>query len=382
MGTEEYTEEEIYYEIFMGFRGFGYACAARLIRLRGSLREAFYLPEKMLERALPKKLAQEIRQCSEDWLRRFGSPYGIEEWRKEELSKLYHNGIYFSSCASPDFPKRLLSIQDIPLGLYYKGKLLAEETPSISIIGARTCSNYGVRMAMDFAKAFANAGVCVVSGMARGIDGIAQRSALQAGGISVGVLGCGVDVCYPVGNRDVFEALPLSGGLVSEYPPGTEPRGMHFPRRNRIISALGDALLVVEARNKSGTLITVDMALDQGKEVYVLPGRVTDPLSAGCNRLIKQGASLVESPEELLAELGYKASALKRPKQPVFQDAAEKIIWETMDDEPKSAKEAAIALERGGISMEHRDLMLKLSHMVMDGYLEQPLPGFFAKSLP
>lgn len=143
----------------------------------------------------------------------------------------------------------------------------------------------------------------VISGMARGIDGIGQEAALKAGGRSFGVLGCGVDICYPASNRGLYERLCVQGGVLSAYPPGTEARAQHFPPRNRIVSGLADALIVVEARGRSGTLITVDMALEQGKEVYAVPGRVTDRLSDGCNQLIRQGAGVFLTPEDFLREL-------------------------------------------------------------------------------
>ena len=143
----------------------------------------------------------------------------------------------------------------------------------------------------------------VISGMARGIDGISQEAALYAGGVSFAVLGSGVDVCYPAQNRALYDQIQKQGGILSIYPPGTEPRPQNFPPRNRIVSGLADVVVVIEARQKSGTLITVDMALEQGKEVYVVPGRITDRLSDGCNKLMKQGAGVVLSPEEFLEEI-------------------------------------------------------------------------------
>lgn len=139
--------------------------------------------------------------------------------------------------------------------------------------------------------------------MARGIDGIGQTAALDVGGSSFAVLGSGVDVCYPARNRRLYERLRERGGVLSEYPPGTPALSRNFPPRNRIVSGLADAVVVVEAREKSGTLITVDMALEQGKEVYAVPGRVTDALSSGCNRLVKLGAAMLLDPEELAEEL-------------------------------------------------------------------------------
>ncbi|MCR5281782.1 MAG: DNA-protecting protein DprA, partial [Lachnospiraceae bacterium] len=139
----------------------------------------------------------------------------------------------------------------------------------------------------------AQMGIELISGMAVGIDGIAQRAALEAGGKVTAVLGSGVDVCYPKENRELYETLQQKGRIISEYIPGTEPVAGNFPLRNRIISGLADAVIVVEAKERSGTMITVDMALEQGREVYIIPGRLTDPLSAGCNRLISQGAEII-----------------------------------------------------------------------------------------
>ena len=151
--------------------------------------------------------------------------------------------------------------------------------PAAAIIGARLASGYGREQARRFARRLASRGITIISGMARGIDGIAQKAALDAGGRSYAVLGCGVDICYPEENRELYDRLLQEGGIISEYPPGTYPEARLFPQRNRIISGLSDLVLVIEARKKSGTLITVDMALEQGREVYALPGRVSDSLS-------------------------------------------------------------------------------------------------------
>lgn len=212
-------------------------------------------------------------------------------------------GISLAIAGEPGYPEKLAVLHDAPYALYYAGKLPDNRRRSIALIGARNCSEYGRYMAKEFGAAFARAGIQVISGMARGIDGIGQRAALEAGGYSLGVFGCGVDICYPADNRKLYERLLVEGGVCSEYPPGTTPRAVLFPPRNRIISGLCDGVLVVEAKERSGTLITVDMALEQGRDVYALPGRATDALSAGCNRLIRQGAQLVMSPGELLEEL-------------------------------------------------------------------------------
>lgn len=198
------------------------------------------------------------------------------------------------------YPDRLRDIVDPPSQLYVKGSLPDSGQPTVGIVGARLCSDYGRYTARQFGAALAQAGIQIISGMALGIDGISHKAALDAGGKTFAVLGCGVDICYPEENREIYDRLNGASGILSEYPPGTAPHAGLFPQRNRIISGLSDLLLVVEARKKSGTLITVDQALEQGKEVYAVPGRVTDALSCGCNHLIRQGAGVAVSPQDLI----------------------------------------------------------------------------------
>lgn len=201
------------------------------------------------------------------------------------------------------YPERLKNIPGAPRGLYVLGRLPEENRLSVAVVGARDCSEYGRFVAKELGAALGSSGITVISGMARGIDGISQEAALDVGGRSFGVLGSGVDICYPKENRELYERLKDCGGLLSEYAPGVPACANHFPPRNRIVSGLADVVVVVEARVKSGTLITVDMALEQGREVYVVPGRMTDRLSDGCNRLIKQGAGILLSIEDFIREL-------------------------------------------------------------------------------
>lgn len=210
-----------------------------------------------------------------------------------------------------EYPRRLLEIPQAPKQLYVRGKLPEEGVPSVAVIGARDCSYYGQEVAKRLGKLFGENGIQVISGMARGIDGIGQQAALQAGGSSFAVLGCGADICYPRQNQDLYDRLCKQGGVISEYEWGTPPRAGYFPPRNRIVSGLADAVIVVEARKKSGTLITVDMALEQGKEVYAVPGRLVDDLSSGCNYLIKNGAGILLDMEEFMEEL-WKQYRMKR----------------------------------------------------------------------
>ena len=221
----------------------------------------------------------------------------------KEWELLKNRGIHIWALGEKSYPEKLSHISDPPPILYHKGKTDIYNRPSVAVIGARACSNYGYLAAKELGKELAAAGIIIVSGMARGIDSICQKAGLEWCGESIGVLGSGVEICYPPENQKLFEQLQSQGALVSENLPFTKPSAGLFPLRNRIISGLADIVVVVESREKSGTQITVDMALEQGKEVYAMPGRITDPVSRGCNKLIKQGAGVVLSPKEFVEEI-------------------------------------------------------------------------------
>ncbi len=267
--------------------GIGARTSASLRAHFGSLQAVYKAKEEEFCGILPGKTAAALVQSRKRW--------DLER----EYALLGQRGIRFYPIGHPAYPKRLLHLQDAPAALYCIGELPHEETPAAAVIGARNCSGYGKQMAQRTAMALAKAGVSVISGMARGIDAIAQQAAIEAGGKSYAVLGSGVLVCYPEQNRQIYETLKERGGILSEYSPYTQPLAGLFPARNRIISGLAEAVIVIEAKRKSGTCITVDMALEQGKEVYAVPGRVGDALSAGCNEMIWQGAGIVTEPESL-----------------------------------------------------------------------------------
>lgn len=237
------------------------------------------------------------------------------------------------------YPTKLKEIPSPPSYLFYLGNLPKDDVPSVSIIGARMCSEYGKEAAKYYSSVLSKNGVQVISGLASGIDGISQRAALDADGSSFGVLGSGIDVCYPVANKTLYKDLAIRGGVISENPIGSKPLPYHFPMRNRIISGLSDIVLVVEAKEKSGTLITVSMALEQGKDVYALPGNYNSRLSLGCNKLIADGAGIAYSPEVLLEELGMKYNIEKQngAEERIFSRLS-KVDW-TDDEEYKTAKE-------------------------------------------
>ena len=291
MRQEEYRALEMPYELWLcSFPDISNRKLLNLIDLCGSAREVYYSDTHRWRLVLKEKQVESLKRFTESW-----KP-------EEEYRKLKERGIRFITLYDEDYPERLKEIPDAPYGLFVMGRLSCEE-PAVAVIGARDCSGYGSFVAEKLGEVFAKHGITVVSGMARGVDGISQQATLDAGGRSCGVLGCGVDVCYPRQNRSLYERLPKQGCLISSYPLGTPALSKNFPPRNRIVSGLADAVVVVEAREKSGTLITVDMALEQGREVYAVPGRVTDRLSDGCNRLIRQGAIPMLNPEELIAEL-------------------------------------------------------------------------------
>ena len=227
-----------------------------------------------------------------------------KEWNVDkEWFDLMGRGIGFVSIEQKNFPEKLQNIPDPPYALYYIGKLPEENCKSVAIVGARGRSVYGCEIAQELSKRLSEHGVQIISGMAKGIDTDAHKGAVEGRGDTFAVLGSGVDVCYPKENRYLYEKIIACGGIISEHPPKTQPIASFFPLRNRIISGLSDCVVVVEAKEKSGSLITADYAMEQGKDVYAVPGRITDKLSAGCNSLIKQGAGIVQSVEDFLADL-------------------------------------------------------------------------------
>lgn len=240
-----------------------------------------------------------------------------------------------------EYPERLRKIYDPPYGLYYRGKLPDQRKPAIAVVGARSCSVYGRKTAESIGFSLAEQGISVISGMAAGIDGAGHQGALRGQGNTYGILGCGVDVCYPHRHRELYETLMQRGGVISEYPPKTQPLPALFPQRNRLISGLSDGVIVVEAKERSGSLITADFALEQGREVYAVPGRVGDLLSQGTNRLIRQGAGIFLSSEDFQKEMDFFTdsveSSVKKPK--LSLEKSERLVYSCLDLSPKSLDE-------------------------------------------
>ncbi len=220
-------------------------------------------------------------------------------------------GIATLALGDAAYPPLLAAIADPPNPLYLRGDAAALRHPHVAIVGSRQATRAGRDTAVRFASALARAGFGVVSGLAYGIDAAAHDGALAADGLTIAALGTGVDICYPARHRALAERIAARGALVSELPPGTPPQRLHFPRRNRIISGLCLGVLVVEASLRSGSLITARLALEQGREVFAVPGPVSSPLSRGCHALIRDGAVLVESADDVLAELSMAPGMLR-----------------------------------------------------------------------
>lgn len=375
---EKIEEEQLPYAHWLyNIPGVGRKTIKYLLSKKGTPEAVYHMSQKESEclfdaMRVKSKLAERIIDSKKDW--------NIER----AYENLKEKGIRFTCLGDEKYPGRLAQIPDAPYGLYFQGKLLTEERPSVAIIGARNCSEYGRRMAQHYGRELAAAGVQIISGMARGIDGISQKAALDAEGFSLGVLGCGVDICYPAENRELYEMLCKQGGICSEYPPGTEPKNSLFPPRNRIISGLSDIVLVIEAKNRSGTLITVDMALEQGREVYALPGRVTDALSEGCNRLIQQGAAVAFSAEDMIRSLtgretGNFRMSVQRSGKAFLSDMQKKLL-ENLEDTPQSPemiKERMLL--KGGSELTLPELMNQLVKLSLMGYARQIGNSYFVK---
>lgn len=255
-----------------------------------------------------------------------------------EWEALKKRPITFITYTDTQYPEKLRHIFDPPFALYIRGNLPVESKISVSIVGARMCSEYGRSIAKRLGEQLGTLDVPVISGMAMGIDSAAHAGALSARGKTFAILGCGCDICYPRSSENIYRnILESGGGILSELPPGTKPLPHFFPQRNRIISALADIVVVVEAKERSGSLITADFALEQGKDVYAVPGRYNDTLSAGCNRLIDQGAGILYSVDSFLKNTGIvpenREKNKKTEKFPLEKD--ELLVYSCLDLHPK-----------------------------------------------
>ena len=335
---EERREEQAYAYWLHNVPGIGDKTAVSLFHKIGGARAVYHASEKQLQSVLAEKQVKALLESRNGWK----VQENYEKMTEKKIRMVYYG--------EREYPKKLRKIDTPPFVLYYLGRLPEEKDISLALIGARECSDYGSVMAKAFAGQLAAKGINIISGMARGIDGIGQMAALEAGGKTFAVLGCGVDICYPASNQKLYEEIQSHGGILSSYPPGQKPTKMLFPYRNKIVAGLSDGVLVIEARQKSGTLITVDMALEQGKDVYAVPGRLTDRLSDGCNYLIRQGAGIALTPEDVLRELtilnNRQGEEGKQTKKEKSKKQTKATKGEGQEETAKSEKQAESETDR------------------------------------
>ena len=284
---------------------------------------------------------------------------------------------------SPDFPGLLSELADPPTLLYVRGSVDALHLPALAIVGSRNPTRGGVRNALAFARHLSSTGFCIVSGLAQGIDTAAHLGALDAGGQTIAVLGHGIDRVYPAANRDLAHRIIASGALVSEYPLGSAPRREHFPQRNRLISGLSLGTLVVEAATRSGSLISARLAAEQGREVFAIPGSIHNALSRGCHQLIRQGAKLVESADDIVSELAPLAGHLMqngtetRASQHAApaRDADYDILLKAISHDPATADQLAA---ESGLTIEQVSSMLLI--LELEGEIEALKGGQYSRT--
>ncbi len=296
-----------------------------------------------------------------------------QSWAVREQERAAAVGVRLLSCTDPRYPSLLRTIHDPPVLLWCRGDLVSLQQTAVALVGSRSATGYGRKISFLLAQQLVQAGLTVVSGLAEGIDGQAHAGALAAAGRTVAVLGCGVDVVYPRFHSRLYEQIQAHGLLVSEYPLGTQPDGFRFPARNRIISGLSLGVVVVEAAAKSGSLITARMALEQNREVFAVPGRIDSPQSEGSHHLIQQGAQLVHSVEDILAELptvgGVRQNKATRQAVPEDISASEQKLLALLAADPIDIEE--LTATSGLPVSELHGLLLNLE---LKGLIRQ-LPG-------
>jgi len=300
--------------------------------------------------------------------------FKVEKALKKEKDLMASHEVQFLTIEDPDYPASLSQIFDPPLVLYIKGRIIPDDKMSVAIVGSRRPTIYGKAVAEDFAERLACRGITIVSGLARGIDTKAHRGALKGGGRTIAVLGSGMDRIYPGENKTLVGSIVKNGAVISEFPMGTAPLKQNFPMRNRIISGMSLGTLIVEAGDVSGALITARLALEQGREVFAVPGPINSAVSKGTNGLIKQGARLADDIEDIFEELGPHLGPLMarqvRPVQrPSPKDDGDDPVLAVLTGTPQHID---TLVEKTGLTA--RQLGSRLIHLEMEGMVTK-LPG-------
>ncbi len=360
-------EEKKYWHWFCSSLFYSPGLEHKLLGKYGSPEAVFYCSEKELLESFPsnRELLTILTEKRKSW------NFEREAERLERLA------LSFVSLVDPVYPKRLLGIPDAPCGLFVRGRLPEEQRPAVAIVGARDCTAYGRHLSEWFGGELSAAGVQILSGMARGIDACSHYGALKKHGATFAVLAGGADMCYPESNRDIYMALEHCGGIISESPPGVRPLKYYFPLRNRILSGMSDLVLIIEARMKSGSLITADYGLEQGREVYAAPGPLGEALSAGCNNLIREGAGIAISPEQLLEVLHIlpEFNNKKTKKNKIVLERSENLVYSCLRLQAKNLAE--ICAETGMTPGEALSIMAKLQ---MKGYAKEVYKNYYTLS--
>ena len=326
------TDESKYWVGFHRVPYIGPTRIDRLVRHFGDLGRAWGAPVGELRRVLDERATESLLATR--------ATLSLDD----EMGRIERAGITVVTRASAEYPRLLAEIPAPPSVLYVKGEIIPEDAVAVAIVGTRRLTSYGREVAARLAGDLAAAGVTIVSGLARGIDGIAHHAALRAGGRTIAVLGSGVDVVYPPEHHNLAGQIVEGGALVSDYAPGRKPDAQNFPARNRIISGLSLGVIVVEAPTRSGALITTDFAADQGREVFAVPGNILSPASSGCHRLLRDGARIITSADDVLEDLNLG----RRKEQAAVQQALplddqERKVLALLTAEPQHIDEIAAA---------------------------------------
>jgi DNA processing protein len=332
------ADELKYWVAFSGIAGIGRVRISQLREYFGSLQEAWKAPQGKLKQA-------GLDSRSIDSLVTRRPSISIEA----EIEKLERYKVKALTFEDPSYPSRLKEIYDYPPVLYVKGKLPADDEPCLALVGTRRPTIYGKQITEEIVTDLARSKITIVSGLARGIDSVAHRAALDAGGKTIAVFGSGLDIVYPGENARLAQAIMEQGALVSEYPLGVKPRPENFPLRNRIMSGLSLGVLVVEAGERSGAIITAHQAVEQNREVFAIPGSVLSPASQGTNRLIQEGAKLVRNYTDILQELNL-TIVVQQAEIKEFSplDEYESAILKQLTSEPSHIDEIC---RRSGLTM-------------------------------
>ena len=296
-----------------------------------------------------------------------------------EYERFLGTGFSFVTMEDEDYPLGLVNIHGKPYGLYINGVLPKCDDKYIAMVGARMASAYGKKMATELAGTLGKFGYTVVSGMAKGIDAYSHIGCMDEGGKTIAVLGCGVDVIYPNQNAYIYERIVENGCVLSEYPLGTQPIAQYFPSRNRIISGLSKKIIVVEAKRKSGSLITADFALSQGRDLYAVPGRVGDVLSAGCNDLIYQGAGIITTVEEFMKDLtDIEDSMYTGTSESILNTNSlareEAIVYSCLDLYPKSIEDIL-----SEVKLDFLEVLAAIAGLMRYGIIREVFKNYYIR---